>query len=142
MATKAGTLLERKLKNGRPRSVPLVEEVIKELKKLHEVRDSKKSLVFASKTAFGKIDIKKAWQVAVNSARLTNMHFHDLRHTYSTEASKQGAYTIELSTAMGHRTLQMLDRYTHMQAEMKGNIQRVLKKFNLTKHNTSNNRNL
>jgi integrase len=122
----------KETKKGRPRSVPLVLEIIEELKKLYGCRNPVKPLVFASKTAFGKIDIKKAWQVAARKAGLSDVHFHDMRHTYSTEASKQGASTIELSTAMGHRTLQMLDRYTHMQAEMTRQYSEgIVKKFNL-----------
>lgn len=128
----------KETKNGRPRSVPLVPEIIEELKKLYECRNPAKPLVFASKTAFGKIDIKKPWQVVANKVGLKDVRFHDLRHTYSTEASKQGASTIELSTAMGHRTLQMLDRYTHMQAEMTRQYSEgIVKKFNLKKHNAS-----
>ncbi len=124
----------KETKNGRPRSVPLVLEIIEELKKLYGCRNLAKPLVFASKTAFGKIDIKKAWQVAAKKVGLGDVHFHDLRHTYSTKASKQGATTIELSTAMGHRTLQMLDRYTHMQAEMTRQYSEgIVKKFNLKK---------
>jgi|GEM_PF-3065888 len=72
---------------------------------LYKKRNPSKLLVFASETAFGKIDIKKAWQVAAKKARLNDVDFHDLRHIYSTEASKQGASTIQLLTAMGHRTL-------------------------------------
>ncbi|MBS4166986.1 hypothetical protein NEOC65_002088 [Neochlamydia sp. AcF65] len=65
---------------------------------------------------------------------MDDVHFHDLHPTYSTEASKQGASTIELSTAMRHRTLQMLDRYTHIQAEMtKHDSEGIVKKFNLKK---------
>lgn len=124
----------KETKNGRPRSVPLVDEIIEELKKLYKDRNPAKPLVFASKTAFGKIDIKKAWQVAAKKAGLHDVHFHDLRHTYSTEASKQGASTIQLLTAMGHRTLQMLDRYTHMQAQMtRPYSEGIAKKFNLKK---------
>jgi integrase len=48
-------------KNGRPRSVALSDAVIAELKALHEARNPSKPLVFASKTAFGRIDIKKSW---------------------------------------------------------------------------------
>lgn len=122
----------KETKNGRPRSVPLVDEIIEEMKKLYKDRNPAKPLVFASKTAFGKIDIKKAWQVAAKKAGLHDVHFHDLRHTYSTEASKQGASTIQLLTAMGHRTLQMLDRYTHMQAQMtRPYSEGIAKKFNL-----------
>jgi integrase len=46
-------------KNGSPRSVPLVDAVLKDLKILFEVRTPGKKSVFASKTAFGCIDINK-----------------------------------------------------------------------------------
>ncbi len=35
-----------------------------------------------------------------------------MRHTFCTFAAKQGGSNLELATAMGHRTLGMLQRYT------------------------------
>jgi integrase len=52
----------KETKNGRPRSLPLVDEVIEELKRLHETKNPHKQVIFASKTAFGEIDIKKPWK--------------------------------------------------------------------------------
>lgn len=105
-------------KNSAPRSVPLVDLVIDELKSLYEKRNPSKDHVFASQTAFGNIDIKKAWNEALKRADIKDLRFHDLRHTYATFAAQQGASNMELATARGHKTLQMLQRYTHMQAEM------------------------
>jgi integrase len=106
----------RETKNGRPRSVPLVDEVVAELKRLYGIKHPHKPLVFASKTVFGKIDIKKPWQSALQRAGISNLRFHDIRHSFATLAASQGASNLELSTAMGHRTLQMLQRYTHLEA--------------------------
>jgi site-specific recombinase XerD len=39
-----------------------------------------------------------------------------MRHTFCTLAARQGASNLELATAMGHRTLEMLQRYTHLEA--------------------------
>jgi integrase len=115
----------KETKNGRPRSVALADSVIEELKELLEKRDPKKSLVFASKTAFGRIDIKKAWKEALKRADIDDCRAHDMRHTFCTLAAQQGASNLELATAMGHRTLNMLQRYTHLDAQ-------VTKKFNKT----------
>lgn len=104
-------------KNGRPRSVALSEPVIAELKALYEARNPSKPLVFASKTAFGRIDIKKGWMQAVQRAGLIDYHFHDLRHQFATLAAGQGASNVELATAMGHRTLSMLLRYSNLDAK-------------------------
>ncbi len=108
----------KETKNGRPRSIALSESVLVELKNLYEKRNPLKPLVFASKTAFGRIDIKKAWQTALRIAGIERCRAHDMRHTFATMAAAQGASNIELATAMGHRTLQMLQRYTHLDVQV------------------------
>ena len=108
----------KETKNGRPRSISLSEPVLEELRKLHQNRQPLKSLVFASKTAFGRIDIKKAWQTALRVADIKKCCAHDMRHTFATMAAAQGASNLELGTAMGHRTLQMLQRYTHLDVQV------------------------
>jgi len=108
----------KKTKNGRPRSIHLSEPVHAELENLYKKRDLMKPLVFASKTAFGRVDIKKAWQQALKKAGIVNCRMHDMRHTFATMAAAQGASNLELATAMGHRTLEMLQRYTHLDAQM------------------------
>ena len=104
----------KETKNGRPRSISLSDPVLEELKKLYEKRNPLKALVFASKTAFGRIDIKKAWKTVLQVAGIERCRAHDMRHTFATLAAAQGASNLELATAMGHRTLQMLQRYTHL----------------------------
>ena len=60
--------VHQETKNGHPRSITLCDPAIQELHRLHEVHNPQKPLVFASKTAFGRIDIKKAWQQALKRA--------------------------------------------------------------------------
>ena len=108
----------KETKNGRPRSISLSEPVLAELRKLYEVRQPLKPLVFSSKTVFGRIDIKKAWQTALRIAGIEKCRAHDMRHTFATLAAAQGASNLELATAMGHRTLQMLQRYTHLDVQI------------------------
>lgn len=115
----------RETKNGRPRSISLADSVITELRALQQNHHPSKALVFASKTAFGRIDMKKAWQQALKRAGIENCRVHDLRHTFCTLAARQGASNFELATAMGHRTLNMLQRYTHLDVQ-------VTKKFSKT----------
>lgn len=104
----------KETKNGRPRSIPLEDPVIKELKKLYQTRDPRKLKVFSSRTAFGRLDPKKSWNVALKKAGISQFRFHDLRHTFATLAAKEGASNMELQTAMGHQTTEMLTRYTHL----------------------------
>ncbi len=108
----------KETKNGRPRSIALADSVIEELKKLYKIRNQAKPLVFASKTPFGRIDIKKAWKGALERAQIEDCRAHDMRHTFCTLAASQGASNLELATAMGHRTLNMLQRYTHLDVQV------------------------
>ena len=108
----------KETKNGRPRSIALADPVIEELKGLYEKRQPLKPLVFASKTAFGRIDIKKAWKNALSIAGIEHCRAHDMRHTFCTLAAAQGASNLELAAATGHRTLQMLVRYTHLDVQV------------------------
>lgn len=68
----------KETKNGRPRTVPLVDSVIEELKKINATRQLNKSFVFASRIAFRKIDIKKGWREALKRAEIDSLTFHGL----------------------------------------------------------------
>jgi integrase len=104
----------KETKNGHSRGIFLVDPIIEELKVIYSQRQKQKDFIFASKTAFGRIDIKKAWKEALKRAGIQNFRAHDMRHTFATYASSRGASNIQLGTAMGHRTLEMLQRYTHL----------------------------
>ena len=108
----------KETKSGRPRSISLSDQVLEELRRLFKTRHPLKLLVFASKTAFGRVDMKKAWQEALKRAGISDCRAHDMRHTFATLAASQGASNLELATAMGHRTLEMLQRYTHLDAQV------------------------
>jgi integrase len=48
---------------------------------------------------------------------LVNLHFHNLRHEATSRLFEKGFDTMEVRTITGHKTLQMLARYTHLRAE-------------------------
>lgn len=104
-------------KNGRPRRVGLVNSVIKELKYLYSARDPAKTNVFASKTAFGRLDIKKAWQSALRRAGINNFVFHGLRHHFCSIGGQLGASGQQLRSQLGHATASMTDHYSHLDAQ-------------------------
>lgn len=108
----------KETKNGRPRTVSLVGEVLQLLRERFLVRNQHTPYVFPAKKRFGCISIRKAWEEALKRAGVKGLRFHDLRHTFATYAAESGASNIELATAMGHQTLQMLQRYTHMNGAM------------------------
>ena len=48
---------------------------------------------------------------------LRDLRFHDLRHEATSRLFERGLNPMEVSAITGHKTLQMLKRYTHLRAE-------------------------
>lgn len=113
-----GQISLKETKNGRPRMVSLIGKPLEILKERFLSRKKHSPYVFPAKKRFGHICIRKAWDEACKRARVVNLRFHDLRHTFATYAAEEGASNLELATALGHQTLQMLQRYTHMNAKI------------------------
>lgn len=104
-------------KNGRPRRVALGPMLLRELKKLEVLRDPVKPLVFASRSTFGKIDPKKAWQQALKLANINDFVFHGLRHHFASFGGQIGATGVQLRSQLGHTSSAMTDHYAHADAE-------------------------
>ena len=59
-----------------------------------------------------------AFNAACIRAELENYTWHDLRHEALSRLAERGDFSVlELAAVSGHKTLQMLKRYTHFQAE-------------------------
>lgn len=53
-----------------------------------------------------------------DDAVLCDLTFHDLRHEAASRLFESGKFgTMEVAAITGHKTLQMLKRYTHFKAE-------------------------
>lgn len=58
------------------------------------------------------------FHAAVMRAGISDFTFHDLRHEALSRLAERGDFSVlELASISGHKTLQMLKRYTHLQAE-------------------------
>ncbi|WON72755.1 site-specific integrase [Nitrosospira sp. Is2] len=55
-----------------------------------------------------------AFKTAVKKAGMDNFHFHDLRHEATSRYFELGMNVMEVSAITGHKSLQMLRRYTHI----------------------------
>lgn len=107
---KARTALLPDTKNGEARLIPLSTSC----------RDTIKSL---PRNINGRLfnmtphAISYAFIRACKRACITDLHFHDLRHEAITRFFERGFSVMEVSSISGHKTLQMLKRYTHLKAE-------------------------
>ena len=60
--------------------------------------------------------LENTWRRAVMAAGIANLRFHDLRHEAVSRLFERGLNPMEVAAISGHRTLQMLKRYTHLRA--------------------------
>jgi integrase len=59
-----------------------------------------------------------AFMYACQRAKIKDFTFHDLRHEALSRLAERGDFSVlEMAAVSGHKTLQMLKRYTHLQAE-------------------------
>jgi integrase len=56
----------------------------------------------------------RAFCRAVQRAGIEDLRFHDLRHEATSRLFERGLNVIEVARITGHKTLAMLDRYTHL----------------------------
>jgi integrase len=57
---------------------------------------------------------KKSFHTARTKANLNDVHLHDLRHTAASHLLMAGVDLRTLAEILGHKTLQMVHRYTHL----------------------------
>ncbi|HIJ81893.1 MAG TPA: site-specific integrase, partial [Desulfuromonadales bacterium] len=121
----------RDTKNGETRAVPLVDRAYELLKEHSKVRRIDTPLVFPGASKSGKdakpLIIREAWESAVHKAGLENFHFHDLRHTCASYLAMNGATLAEIAEVLGHKTLSMVQRYSHLSEQ---HVKGVLSKMN------------
>lgn len=106
-------------KNGDRRTLVLLPQVIEELRGFAP-KDAEESaaLVFRSRLRPSQpFAIKTAWYEAVDAAGIKNFKFHDLRHTCASYMAQHGASLLEIADTLGHRTLKMVQRYSHLSTD-------------------------
>jgi integrase len=97
-------------KNGESRRVPLSKRAIETLQLLPRSIDGR---VLPINFAALETNFKRAR----DRAGLTDLRIHDLRHTAATRLSEKLPNLLELSAVTGHKSLAMLKRYYHPNAE-------------------------
>ncbi|MEP7311825.1 MAG: site-specific integrase [Pseudomonadota bacterium] len=110
-------------KNGSARTVPLGKQATAVLKTAlkHPLRPSDTDLVFFGEPGRsgkrGPYWFAKQWRLTKQKLGLHDLHFHDLRHEAVSRLVEAGLSDQEVSAISGHKSMQMLKRYTHLRAE-------------------------
>jgi integrase len=102
-------------KNGERRVVPLARLALECVKELAKVRRLDTDLLFPGKVdANQPINFRESWEAALKRAEVHDFRFHDLRHSTASYLAMDGASLAEIAETLGHKTLQMVKRYSHL----------------------------
>lgn len=121
---KEGFAVLRDTKNSEHRAMPLVGKAM-ELLKVH--RETNRQLT--DKLVFphpGDRDrpwnFESVWRKAMKQAEIEDFRFHDLRHSAASYLAMDGASLAEIAEILGHKTLQMVKRYSHLSNDHVSNV--------------------
>ena len=109
-------------KNDERRALPLGNHAFKEIQKLSELRRIDTNLLFPDETGKKPIDIRNLWERAIKKAGIKDFRFHDLRHSAASYLAMNGASLAEIAAVLGHKTLQMVKRYSHLSEQHTANV--------------------
>lgn len=97
-------------KNGEGRSVPLTLKAVEILSSLPKREGFEQTVFPLTPNA-----LKLGFERALERSRIDDLRFHDLRHEAVSRFFEKGLNVMEVASISGHKTLQMLKRYSHMQ---------------------------
>ncbi len=120
-----------------PRTVPLTKAVVSSLEMVKKVTGDNKYVFLKGegKSQQAKNIPASRFRTAFDKAReragLPNVHMHDLRHTAASHLLMSGTDLRTLASILGHSTLQMVIRYTHLLDDHKLNAVDRISSFGL-----------
>lgn len=117
------TILLPDTKSNSARTVPLSKKAFITIQSAlaHPIRPIDSDLIFAGEP--GKDGTRKpyiidrVWSQAMKRADLYDFKFHDLRHEATSRLVEAGLSDQEVASITGHKSMQMLKRYTHLRNE-------------------------
>jgi len=104
-----------KSKNGERRTIPLNQTALALLKHKYGCRSVETQLVFPSEaqTRLNASNISRSLNLALEKVKMTDFHFHDLRHTCATRMIQGGVDLYKVQRLLGHKSPIMTQRYAH-----------------------------
>lgn len=116
-------------KNHERRTVPVAGSALTALREWAKVRRIDTDLVFPG-PGQGQLYIETIWRAVRETAGIADFRFHDLRHSAASYLAMSGATAPEIAAVLGHKTLQMVKRYSHIGEQHTAAVmQRMVDKF-------------
>ncbi|MBF0252550.1 MAG: site-specific integrase [Candidatus Omnitrophica bacterium] len=79
-----------------------------------------------SEQVFDTTGFRKDFANALKCAKITNCRFHDLRHTFASHLVMEGIDLVTVKELMGHKSIRMTMRYSHLSQDHKIKAVQVL----------------
>ncbi|HUM93563.1 MAG TPA: site-specific integrase [Candidatus Competibacter sp.] len=118
-----GWLTLRDTKNGERRGVTLTGKALELLRQHAKVRRLDTPLLWPGKEHPEKpMDLRQPWEKALKQAAIADFRFHDLRHSAASYLAINGASLDEIADVLGHKTLNMVQRYAHLSESHKTGV--------------------
>jgi integrase len=108
----SGFIIIRDSKNGEPRHVPMDSTVVDLFRNYPRTPGSQFVFTNAAGERLGWV--QHAYRRALTRAGLSDLHFHDLRHTFASQWMMAGGELYSLRDILGHKTIAMTQRYAHL----------------------------
>jgi integrase len=106
-------------KNGERREIPMDEFLKKTFIAVPKHKES--PFIFCNQEGKPYGDIKKSFLTALKKSDIIKFHFHDLRHTFASQMRMAGVGIDRIAEYLGHKSLQMTQRYTHLSPDYRKN---------------------
>ncbi|MDR2013691.1 MAG: site-specific integrase [Rhodanobacter sp.] len=120
-----GLMTFHQTKNGERRTVPIVGIARLLLAEHGKVRRINTEFVFPGYKG-RPLEIGRMFCAACTRAEIADFRFHDLRHTAASWIAMNGGTTAEIAEVLGHKTLQMVKRYSHLtEGHTRGVLERM-----------------
>ena len=109
-----GLAVLEETKNKERRAIPIAVLAAELLRQRKKTRRVDTDLVFVTAQGRKASFPQMAWEKALEGAQIEKFRFHDLRHSAASELAMSGATLAEIAEVLGHKTLAMVKRYSHL----------------------------
>lgn len=111
-------------KNKTHRSVGIDSNLLNMIINYIEKKKIKSGYIFYNNKSNNFIYMRGVFQNIIKKIGLDDFHIHDLRHTFASTVAEEGASLLDIAMLLGHKSLTMARRYSHLTQQHTDNIAR------------------